>query len=564
MRRERVIVAGLLFLFTVMCVYSMTQKSITNDELTHITSGYSYVKAFDFRMNPEHPPLIKILAGIPLLFLGPEFPTDHVSWVEGNQWVFGAQFLYFQNENTDQLIFWARLPMVLVGVLLGLYVFRFAKELYGQQAGYLALFLFTFSPNILAHARLVTTDVGLSAFAVMTVFYWWRVLENNAQRDVMLTGLSFGLAMASKFSAVYLLPILVIMGALKVWEALKNHKGHQDVFAIVNKEGHHKAFALVVLIGLAMVVLSYGVVHVGQYIQGFINVAAHSQRGHNAFLMGEFSNKGFFTYFPIAFLIKTPLAMLALILTTIIFYSKLGEGWKFALKRDLVLFVPIAVFVGSFLVNQINIGLRHILPAYPFLFIWVSQTVNLEWDKVKKGIFFAIIILAYLGASLSIAPHYLAYFNSIVGGPDKGYQYLIDSNIDWGQDLKGLGQYVKENDIKQVKMAYFGKDSRAYRGINWTELKCAPESGIIAVSVNRLVGFDPPTHECLAWLRIKEPVTTIGHSIFVYDIKEDEIRDDLVKHCDQQCRQKCEGQMQLFVESVFEEKCTCRCQEIIN
>jgi len=189
LKHQWLVVATLLILFFGMSVYSMSLKSITNDELTHITSGYSYLKSFDFRMNPEHPPLMKLLAGFPLLFLDPVFPTDHPSWVEGKQWVFGAQFLYFQNDNTDQLIFWARLPMVLIGLLLGFFIFLFAKDLYGKNAGYLALFLYSFSPNFLAHTRLVTTDVGLACFSLMTVYFLYKYLIKKDTGSVWWAGL---------------------------------------------------------------------------------------------------------------------------------------------------------------------------------------------------------------------------------------------------------------------------------------------------------------------------------------------------------------------------------------
>jgi len=303
-------------------------------------------------------------------------------------------------------------------------------------------------------------------------------------------------------------------------------------------------------------------VNFDSYIRGFLNVALHSQAGHNSFLMGEHSTTGFLLYFPIAFLVKTPIAMLVLLLLTAVFYTKINKDYKKALQRDIILFIPIIVFVGAFVLNKINIGLRHILPAYPFLFIWVSQSINVSWKKTLKVVVFSLLILAYLWASLSIAPNYLAYFNEFAGGPDKGHEFLIDSNIDWGQDLKQLGFYLKENNITTVKMAYFGKDSRAYRGIDWEELKCAPESGILAVSVSRLVGFEKKTSKCLEWLRKFQPVESIGHSIKVYNISEQEILAPLKLHCDTQCKKKCEDKMQVFEKSIFDESCKCTCSAI--
>lgn len=227
------------------------------------------------------------------------------------------------------------------------------------------------------------------------------------------------------------------------------------------------------------------------------------------------------------------------------------------------LLIPAAIFFEAFVFNKINIGLRHVLPMYPFLFVWASQSVNIKWDKTKKAIILGILILWYLWASLSIAPDYLSYFNEAVGGPDNGYKYLIDSNIDWGQDLKQLGVYLKENNIPQVKMAYFGKDSRIYRGIDYEEMKCGPEPGLLAVSVNRLVGFDKQQAECLEWLHDFEPFDKVGHSIFLYNIKEEDIIVPRNNYCEKKCRQTCEDNLQIYQESFFNESCTCRCSELV-
>jgi predicted membrane-bound dolichyl-phosphate-mannose-protein mannosyltransferase len=174
-KKEYIIVAFFLMMFFSMSVRSIVLKSITFDELVYIPAGYSYITAYDYRMNPEHPPLMKIIAAAPLLFLSPTLPKD-ASWVNGDQWNFGMQFLYVKNENTDQLMFWARMPMILIGALLGVYVFLFARDMYGLGAGYVALALYSFSPNILAHTRLATTDIGVTCFSFISIYYFWKYL----------------------------------------------------------------------------------------------------------------------------------------------------------------------------------------------------------------------------------------------------------------------------------------------------------------------------------------------------------------------------------------------------
>ena len=311
MKKEHIVVALLLLLFFAMAVYSISVKSITNDELTHITSGYSYLRTFDFRMNPEHPPLMKLLAGFPILFLNPNFPTNHVTWKQSKQWEFGAQFLYFQGNNTDQIIFWSRIPMILLGMLLGFFVFLFAKELYGLKSAYFALGLYTFSPNILAHTRLVTTDAGLACFSVMTVYFLYKWLYKHQQRAMWYTGISFGLAMATKFTAVYLVPVIVLIAGTYLYQEHKKH--HIKSFKDKKVKTLVKSLLIIAAIGIGITILTYGIIHADTYIKGLGNVVYHSQQGHNSYLMGEHSSTGFLEYFPIAFLIKTPSAMTLLL-----------------------------------------------------------------------------------------------------------------------------------------------------------------------------------------------------------------------------------------------------------
>src|SRR3989338_3654153 len=163
-KHEKLIVASLLLIMLILSLASMVQKSVTSDEVAHLPAGYSYLKTNDFRMNPEHPPLVKILSGIFLLPLNLVINVENEAWENSWQWVFGQDFIYKWNTNTDQLLFFGRLPIVLLSLLLGYFVYLFAKKLYGVKAGLFALFLYVFSPNILAHSQLVTTDLGGALF----------------------------------------------------------------------------------------------------------------------------------------------------------------------------------------------------------------------------------------------------------------------------------------------------------------------------------------------------------------------------------------------------------------
>ncbi|HHH12399.1 MAG TPA: phospholipid carrier-dependent glycosyltransferase, partial [Candidatus Moranbacteria bacterium] len=195
--------------------------SLTFDEVAHIPAGYSYVKEFDYRLNPEHPPLLKVLAGLPLLALDPKFDTDAPFWTgtgtdypgEYGQWSAG-HYLLDNAANPDLLIFLARLPLVLVAAAFGWLLFVWGRRLAGAIGGLLALALYAFSPNVLGHAHLVTTDVGIAAAMTAAFFFFINFLKRPSWRNAILAGIFLGVAQVTKFSAVMLYPIFGVLALL--------------------------------------------------------------------------------------------------------------------------------------------------------------------------------------------------------------------------------------------------------------------------------------------------------------------------------------------------------------
>src|SRR3989338_7641271 len=215
--RQTNIIASVLLIFVfVITVASMSGDSVTMDEVAHLPSGYSYLTQKDMRLNPEHPPLVKDLAAIPLLFIkGIEFPYDIKAWQSdvNGQWDFGFNFLYGRGNPVDKMIFWGRIPMILILILLGFYIFKWSRELFGNNGALLALLLFSFSPTFLAHGRLVTTDVGAAAGALIATYYFIKALGSagastelsrmsspQAKKSILKAGIVFGLAELAKFS----------------------------------------------------------------------------------------------------------------------------------------------------------------------------------------------------------------------------------------------------------------------------------------------------------------------------------------------------------------------------
>ena len=572
--KDQYIVVFFLLVMFVLATTSMAQKSLTVDETTHLSSGYSYWKLFDYSLNKEHPPLMKLLAAAPLLIIQPDLSVDSETIEEASQWDVGKEMLFWDDDNDgDWILFWGRIPMVLVALLLGFFVWKWAYELYGRWAAFFALFLYILSPTILAHSRLVHTDLGITAFYFITTYFFWKLCKNedkNKTRKYMwLTGLFFGLALAAKFSGIYLLGVFGLLFVVEIIykiliKEFKKEVKLIDIFKKKETQEYLKKFLiviiLIVLIGCGVLVLSYGVKEFPNYIEGFKSVVKHSQVGHPAFLFGEHYNIGKWHYFPIAFLLKTPIP-------TLIF---LGFGlYLFARKKwknnynELFLILPALLYFGLFLPNKINIGVRHVMPILPFVFVFVSSIINLEikkkiWRNICIAIF-AILCLWYLLSSLFIYPHYLAYFNEFAGGPDNGHNYLLDSNIDWGQDLKGLDKWLDENNIDdKITLGYFGHEDSNWRIGEFDRFKCAATPGIVAISANLLHDFQNINQGCTDWLNEYEPITKIGYSIFVYDINDEDI---IIKEleCKEVCKQSCSEQGKEYYDSGWSDKCLCNC-----
>ena len=252
----------LVLLMLILAIISQKQESAIMDEVAHIPAGYSYLTQKDMRLNPEHPPLLKDLSAIPLLFMqGINFPSELKSWANevNSQWDFGFNFLYHSNNDADKIIFWARMPMLLLLILLGFFIYRWTKELYGKLAAFMAVFLFSFSPTFIAHGRYVTTDVG-AAFAFFFASYFFiKFLKNPSGKNLFWAGISFGIAQLIKFSLILLIPyfgILVLIWIYVRWR--ENRQFWKTFFTYILK------FAAVMIIGFLLIYPIY-MFHVANY-----------------------------------------------------------------------------------------------------------------------------------------------------------------------------------------------------------------------------------------------------------------------------------------------------------
>ncbi|MDT8307702.1 MAG: glycosyltransferase family 39 protein, partial [Anaerolineae bacterium] len=412
---EWVLLLGGLLLFALQAGLSSPQKSAAFDEEYHLAAGYAYLRTGDFRLSRSHPPLINALSALPLLALdGVVLPLDHPSWAEGDYFNFSDVFLWQVNENPQRLLVLARLPVIALGTLLAALLFVWARQWAGPAAGWAALLLAVFDPNLLANSRLVTTDLGLTLFMALAVWRLWRWLERPGWLNLILAGAAAGLAMASKFTGLLIWPVFLAI-------LLLYPRGRERRWWGVG----HLALAGVIAYGVLWALFGFDVGPVAG-APWAVPVPAPfypasvwdtfmviEQQPKTTFLLGETSPRGWWTYFPVALAVKTPLPLLILA----------GAGLVLLLRRQWragsVLWGPPLLMMALAMTARIAIGYRHILPAVPFLILLAAVAVAALWGwrrETRLAVLLLVVAAAWqAGGTVRLFPHYEAFFN-LLGG----------------------------------------------------------------------------------------------------------------------------------------------------
>jgi hypothetical protein len=537
--------AILLLLFFVQGVFFISANSPTYDEAMHLAAGYSYLATGDFRLEPQNPPLIKELLALPIfLIYRLPFNPDPEHWRDGTEFFVGQDFLYRSRLPADQMLTVSRLPNLLLGGLLIMVIGWWVYRLWGGGAAMLSMALACLEPNLVAHSSLVTTDIGATLFIFLAVYLLWEYLNSPTWWLLAATGTATGMALISKFSAILLIPMILSIMVLDLWIARENQVSlppctYQKRLTYGLLHAGAVLFVILVLILLA-ILLAYFPRGFQPWLFGFQRFMTLAQVGQPAFFLGEYSYQGWWSYFVVAFFIKTPIGGLMLIGASIIFYR---AGRPLGRREAVFLLVPVAIIFLATTQAKVNIGLRHILPVYPFLFVLASRLATVHFDRrllVRLPVGALLVFTAI--SSLRIAPHQLAYFNELVGGPAQGYRYLGDSNLDWGQDLKGVKAYMEKEDLPIMYLSYHGTAPPSYYGIRYQyvpgawPLEWPPPTDrvpataarkILAISVYNLQDVAFPDYPLFRWLWLRKPIAKIGYSIFVYDLTDD--REGLMK-----------------------------------
>ncbi len=483
-------VACLIAVFLLQLWLSMRRTSQSWDEGDHIFSGYMSWTTGDFGLNPEHPPLLKLVATAPLLPLNLKVPKIGHRFFKEEAFEGGREFVF--GNDPDQILSRTRTAASIFVVALLLTVFFAAREMFGTGAGFLALALLAFEPNLLAHAAYVTTDTALSFGLFATVYAFYRYVKAPSFWRLALTGLAAGVALASKHTGILVFPILTL---LLVCDALvsRGEGGTGAQAALAGKRALKLVLPLVAAGLIALVVLwaCYGFRYsarpaglaLAPPLSGYITEQLKSLTEANgitllakwhvlpesylygltdvrglaswfpSYIFGKVYPNGVWYYFPVAFAIKSTLALFAFLLLAVaaIVTRRLRNG-----REILFLTVPPLFHLAVAMSSGLNIGLRHILPLYVFFSVlvagaaWTFIRENRRWAYVVGG-----LLAAHVVSSAACFPNYMAYANELWGGPSNTYKYLSDSNTDWAQQLKSMKKYVDAHGVKDCWFAYF-------------------------------------------------------------------------------------------------------------
>jgi len=556
-------IVGLCFLLVVLGLqlfFSVRRESQTWDEANHIFTGYRTWTHADFGLNPEHPPLVKLLATVPLLRSDLKSPALEERFFKEDAFLRGKEFLY-QND-PEKILARTRTVAATLTLLAALVLFFATREMFGSGSAFIALTLLTFDPNFLAHGALITTDVGLTCFMLLSVYMFYRYLKSPTALRLIAAGVAVGLVLAVKHTGLLVLPILFLLTICELFIGGRRGSISRQLVKLFG------SFALIAAIGLVVLWSFYGFRYaarpdglqlnppLAEYVKGLepreawpISTAARfhvlpesylygladvrlTANYYTSYVLGKVYPHGVWFYFPVAFLVKSTVGVLALLLLSFgVVAMRRMTHWR----EVVFLIVPVIFYLIVALTVGMNIGVRHIIVVYAFLYAliggatWALIRTSRRWAYVV-----VVFVLVHAASSVKAFPNYIPYANELWGGPSQTHKYLTDSNSDWGQQLKSIKQYLDQRGVKDCWFLYFaaGVAEPNYYGIPckplptistlWLNLPIdvpASINGPVLISASNLSGveFGPGPLDPYGQFKLLKPSAVIDNGVFVFE-----------------------------------------------
>ena len=568
---EAALLTVMLLGFLVVSLLLLSQKGLFIDDSMHMPAGYSYLLTRDYRLNQEHPPLIKLISGLGLWKLHPYFPFESPGWQQAatpsdpEDGMERIEEAFFESnaKQFDRIAFYGRLPVLVIPLLLLLAVWWITRQLLGPIAALIAVFLIATEPNIIGNAIVVQNDVAAALMLLLFVIAVKKFMTDARVTGAFLLGGALGLALVTKYSLVVLLPVSFVI--VIAWAMYRLIRKQSSLAAVVLS-------SFVVSVTAYLILIAFYAFHIdridadesskiaswfylsGQtaealkrflmwlppllpryFVYGIDMVVQDSRDGRAAFLLGQVSDTGWWYYFPIAFALKTTIPFLLASIGGLVWatYQMLVR------KRYLILYVllPGILYLALTMTSHLNIGVRHLLPMFPFAAIagagFISTVVEFGWKRDRRlGIALASIVLVpVLVIAVSTFPNYLTYFSPLAGGAARGWQALSDSNVETGQEVKPLARYLKEHGQNRVTGIMVGGEFLKFYGIQADEFPGwedddddedrEPEpvkTEYVAIGAWYLseVDLSDKQKEIIDVYRQQKPEAMVGKSIFVF------------------------------------------------
>ncbi len=501
--------------------------SLTIDEPSHLVSGYTFLSDGLQGMwtiaRRNHPLLIDAWEAFPLFVAKPNIPLEEIEGFQNNFTTYTKHVMkWFYPVESIEIA--GRTQVSLLTILLVAVAYRWGKDIGGSQAGLLAVILLTFEPNLLAHGRLTTNDVGLTALGTLTLFTGWRWWRRPSWSLTLLMSVLVTATLLAKASGVF---YAAAFGLGILLAGVLTHKG---------KNFWYK-FGSIVALSFVWLWAAYGfswgpvIADIPISFPAFQHWKALFTQNEKAgerfvFAFGMRRYGHWWWYFPLAFMIKSPIPLLIL---------SVGASTLWLRTRstsNIYMVVPsifVLLYAGVAVGLGMNIGYRHLLPILPFLILFISVTVTPTLKNRWRYLLVGLLITWQVLGTLRVTPNEITYFNEFVGGPKQGYRYLADSNLDWGQSYKILKAWLKDHPGDKPKMAYFTLIPPEDYGIDYTAIAPTPGGepitptyrpapGRYVISPNFLQEIFGPHDDVYTWFLHFEPTAKVGNALFVYDV----------------------------------------------